>query len=56
MKKSQVVASGIPEEILTKGLIGDVFGVDCETYINPVTGELGIAYLDSVPRVQEPIH
>lgn len=56
MKKGQVVASGIPEEILTKALIGDVFGVACETYINPVTGELGIAYLDSVPQVREQVH
>jgi iron complex transport system ATP-binding protein len=47
MKQGQVVASGKPEEILTKALIGDVFGVVCETYINPVTGELGIAYLDA---------
>ncbi|ASA20411.1 ABC transporter ATP-binding protein [Paenibacillus donghaensis] len=47
MNKGRVVASGKPEEILTKQLIGEVFDVECETYRNPVTGGLGIAYLQT---------
>ncbi|MDP4099449.1 ABC transporter ATP-binding protein [Paenibacillus sp. P96] len=47
MKKGEVIASGIPEEILTKELIGRVFDVNCEIYRNPVTGGLGIAYLET---------
>lgn len=47
MKKGHVMASGKPEEILTKGMIGEVFDVDCEVFRNPVTGGLGIAYLQT---------
>ncbi|CQR54800.1 ABC transporter ATP-binding protein [Paenibacillus riograndensis] len=47
MKKGQVAACGKPEDILTKELIGQVFDVACETYRNPVTGALGIAYLEA---------
>ncbi|AIQ51901.1 ABC transporter ATP-binding protein [Paenibacillus sp. FSL R7-0331] len=47
MKQGQVAASGRPEDILTKELIGQVFDVACETYRNPVTGALGIAYLET---------
>lgn len=48
MKQGRIVAGGAPDEVLTKELIGEVFGVVCETYRNPVTGALGIAYLDTV--------
>ncbi|MEK3756989.1 ABC transporter ATP-binding protein [Paenibacillus sp. FSL R7-0337] len=47
MKEGRVAASGVPEDILTKELIGEVFDVACETYRNPVTGALGIAYLET---------
>ncbi|MFD2876667.1 hypothetical protein ACFTAO_12970 [Paenibacillus rhizoplanae] len=47
MKEGRVAASGVPEDILTKELIGEVFDVECETYRNPVTGALGIAYLET---------
>ncbi|MDF9842338.1 MULTISPECIES: ABC transporter ATP-binding protein [unclassified Paenibacillus] len=47
MKQGQVAACGKPEDILTKELIGQVFDVACETYRNPVTGALGIAYLET---------
>ncbi|WP_019911972.1 ABC transporter ATP-binding protein [Paenibacillus sp. HW567] len=47
MKEGQVAASGKPEDILTKELIGQVFDVACETYRNPVTGALAIAYLET---------
>lgn len=50
MKKGQIVADGKPEEVLTKQLVGEVFDVDCEIYRNPVTGGLGIAYLQPQPR------
>ncbi|WP_150267057.1 ABC transporter ATP-binding protein [Paenibacillus tepidiphilus] len=47
MKEGRVVAKGEPEQILTKELIAEVFDVDCEIYRNPVTGGLGIAYLQA---------
>lgn len=47
MKEGRVAASGKPADILTKELIGEVFDVACETYCNPVTGALGIAYLET---------
>lgn len=47
MKEGRVAASGVPEDILTKELIREVFDVECETYRNPVTGALGIAYLET---------
>ncbi|QUL56813.1 ABC transporter ATP-binding protein [Paenibacillus tritici] len=47
MKEGRVAACGKPEDILTKELIGEVFDVSCETYRNPVTGALGIAYLQT---------
>jgi iron complex transport system ATP-binding protein len=45
VKKGCVVADGEPGAILTKALIEQVFDVACETYANPVTGKLAIAYL-----------
>lgn len=47
MKEGRVVAKGEPEQILTKALIHQVFDVSCEIYRNPVTGGLGIAYLQA---------
>ena len=47
MKDGKVAASGEPMTVLTKETIGDIFGVACETYVNPVTGGLGIAYLET---------
>jgi iron complex transport system ATP-binding protein len=45
MKNGQLAASGKPEDRITKELIGHVFDVSCQTYHNPVTGGLGMAYL-----------
>ncbi|MDF2886107.1 MAG: transporter [Lacrimispora sp.] len=45
MKQGKVVSHGTPEEVLTTQLIGEVYDVECEIYTNPITGELGIAYL-----------
>lgn len=46
MKQGRIVAGGEPAEVLTKERIGQVFDVNCEIYRNPVTGGLGIAYLE----------
>ncbi len=45
MKAGRVVAHGEPQEIITKKLIRELYDIDCETFINPVTGKWGIAYL-----------
>jgi iron complex transport system ATP-binding protein len=45
VKNGGVVAYGKPNEILTKELIRQVYDVNCETYTNPVTGDLAIAYI-----------
>ncbi|WP_339273938.1 ABC transporter ATP-binding protein [Paenibacillus sp. FSL W8-0426] len=47
VKKGQIVVHGKPTDILTREMIGEVFDVDCEIYQNPVTGGLGIAYLNA---------
>ncbi|CAH1225463.1 ABC transporter ATP-binding protein [Paenibacillus sp. JJ-223] len=47
VKKGQIVVHGKPADILTREMIGEVFDVDCEIYQNPVTGGLGIAYLNA---------
>ncbi|HCQ89196.1 MULTISPECIES: ABC transporter ATP-binding protein [unclassified Clostridium] len=44
LKSGEVIASGVPNEILTKELIKHVYEIDCEIYKNPVTGGLAIAY------------
>lgn len=48
MKAGQVVTCGEPEAVLTKELIKEVFEVECEIYRNPVTGDLGIAYFETI--------
>ncbi|RAV18716.1 ABC transporter ATP-binding protein [Paenibacillus contaminans] len=45
MKDGQVAAHGTPGEVLSKELIGRVYEIECEIYVNPVTGGLAIAYL-----------
>ncbi|WP_338553670.1 ABC transporter ATP-binding protein [Paenibacillus sp. KS-LC4] len=47
IKQGRIYAGGTPEEVLTKETISDVFDVNCEIYKNPVTGGLGIAYLNA---------
>lgn len=46
LKEGAVVTHGPPDEVLTRELIHEVYEVECETYRNPVTGRLAIAYLD----------
>jgi iron complex transport system ATP-binding protein len=45
MKQGKLISQGTPKELLTSQLIRDVYDVSCEIYTNPITGELGIAYL-----------
>lgn len=45
MKQGKLMAKGTPKELLTSTLIREVYDVSCEIYTNPVTGELGIAYM-----------
>ncbi|MFF8690839.1 ABC transporter ATP-binding protein [Streptomyces sp. NPDC015144] len=53
LKDGSVVTHGPPEEILTPELVRAVYEVECETYRNPVTGELALAFLDG-PRRRRP--
>lgn len=48
VKNGQVVASGKPDEVLTKELIRHVYEIDCEIYANPVNGQLAFAYIPVV--------
>ncbi|MES9507790.1 ABC transporter ATP-binding protein [Streptomyces sp. NPDC000609] len=50
LKEGAVVTHGPPDEVLTRELIHEVYEVECETYRNPVTGRLAIAYLDEHNR------
>ncbi|WP_286926284.1 ABC transporter ATP-binding protein [Lysinibacillus sp. UBA6686] len=45
IKQGQIMASGKPEEILTKELIEMVYEIDCEVYSNPITGGMAITYI-----------
>lgn len=44
LKQGHVLAHGKPEEILTKDLIEEVYGVKCKIYQNPITQQLGFYY------------
>lgn len=45
LKNGSIITSGKPKEVLTKENIEYVFDVKCEIYNNPITGNIGIAYL-----------
>lgn len=49
VKQGRIYAEGPPRSVLTREIISEVFEVDCQIYENPVTGGLGIAYLESGP-------
>ncbi|HLP88073.1 MAG TPA: ABC transporter ATP-binding protein [Nostocaceae cyanobacterium] len=38
IKEGKIYAQGIPEEIMTKTMVQDVFGIDCQISIDPVAG------------------
>ncbi|WP_282935188.1 ABC transporter ATP-binding protein [Paenibacillus sp. RC67] len=44
VKGGRVVASGRPDEVLTKELIRQVYEIDCEIYTHPINGRLAISY------------
>jgi iron complex transport system ATP-binding protein len=45
LKEGQVVAQGIPQEILTREVIREVYEVDCLVAQNPENGRLSFTYL-----------
>jgi iron complex transport system ATP-binding protein len=47
MKQGELFAEGNPCNLLTKELIRKVYDVECETFVNPVTGKPGIVYLEA---------
>lgn len=49
MKEGHIVAFGPPEKVLQKKLIHDVFQVDCEVIIHPLTKKPNITYLGALP-------
>jgi iron complex transport system ATP-binding protein len=44
LRNGSLAAEGPPQSVLTRELIEAVYDVGCKTYINPVTGKLGISY------------
>jgi iron complex transport system ATP-binding protein len=44
LRTGSLAAEGPPESVLTQELIEAVYDVGCKTYVNPVTGRLGISY------------
>jgi iron complex transport system ATP-binding protein len=47
MKQGELFAQGDPGNLLTRELIREVYDVECETFVNPVTGKPGIVYLEA---------
>ncbi|MDK0709574.1 ABC transporter ATP-binding protein [Clostridium perfringens] len=45
IKKGEIIAKGKKEEILTKDMIKEVFGVDCYIGKNPITQDMHVFYL-----------
>jgi iron complex transport system ATP-binding protein len=45
----RLVAAGDPRDVLTAGLVRDVYGVDCEVMTHPKTGRPVIAFGDATP-------
>ncbi|MEO3978213.1 ABC transporter ATP-binding protein [Streptomyces sp. CAU 1734] len=45
LKDGGIVASGTPAEVLTSELLADVYGVDADVSVHPVTGAPAITYL-----------
>ena len=44
MQDGKLVAHGSPKEVLTPGLVRDVYEIDCDIRENPDTGYLSITY------------
>ncbi|TDQ54269.1 ABC transporter ATP-binding protein [Actinorugispora endophytica] len=50
LSEGRLVASGTPEEVLTPGLVKNVFGVDAEIVPHPLTGDPQLLYTLDSPR------
>ena len=46
LSHGSVAATGTPGEVLTPGLLREVFGVRAATLVNPLTGRLQLVYAD----------
>ncbi|MEG0035246.1 MAG: ABC transporter ATP-binding protein [Oscillospiraceae bacterium] len=51
LKDGRLVASGKPEELFTRDLIKEVYNIDADIMINPITGKANITYLPQSLRV-----
>ncbi|MDT1940740.1 MULTISPECIES: ABC transporter ATP-binding protein [Carnobacterium] len=47
MKDGEVIAKGTPEELLTGELIEELYQVQCQTFINPITKKMGFSYFSN---------
>lgn len=47
MKDGEVIAKGTPEELLTSELIEELYQVQCQTFINPITKKMGFSYFSN---------
>jgi iron complex transport system ATP-binding protein len=54
LAEGRLVAAGDPREVLTAGLVREVYGVDCEIMTHPWTGRPVIAFGDPAP-VSHPV-
>ena len=54
MKKGEVVTSGVPEEVLTKEMVADVFGLEAMICPDPATGTPTVVPLDPRVAKQQP--
>jgi iron complex transport system ATP-binding protein len=46
---------GSPEEVLTEQLLGDVFGVQADIVVHPLTGKIHITFLPPSVGVQQEV-
>lgn len=51
IKKGEIIAKGKKEEILTKDMIKEIFGVDCYIGKNPITEDMHVFYLGTHKHV-----
>ncbi|MFT3875034.1 MAG: ABC transporter ATP-binding protein [Propioniciclava sp.] len=51
MRAGQILATGVPETIVTRDLVHDVFGIDCQVVPDPLTGTPMVVPRSERPRV-----
>ncbi|MDR1606609.1 MAG: ABC transporter ATP-binding protein [Streptococcaceae bacterium] len=44
LKDGELIAQGVPEEVLTEALITEIYQVQCQIYENPITHKLAFHY------------